>query len=936
MGISKGFSAWIDRLRFWKSRIAGRDGRNRSTGLARQRFQPGVEILEDRCLPSAGLINAAVTPPQADGDNRPTQFGSADALKQYLIDQAVQQYSYLLGQPYQWYYFDALFPIVFASAAESAASAFSTGGSPTYSTTNTQVAGVDEGDTVKTDGKYLYLLSNGTLDILNAWPATSLQSLSVTALPGNPLAEYLDGDRLTVIIQEYPYAEYPYAEYPYAEYPYAEYPYAEYPYAEYPYAEYPYALYTLAEPGGFFPPNFLGGNTDVKVIVYDVSNRAAPTIVQETTLDGSYNSSRAIGNTVYVALNDTLPSLPAPQYTFVGNSIDSVGVYQTEAEYRAMLEAIPLDSVLPHYTTDYANAMGKHEFTGLLTAPADIYQAGVAGDNNLVSLVSFDVAGDSAAAGPKHSVSLLTSYSATLYAAPDNFYLVTNRWSDDSNWTFIDKLSLGRGDIALTATGRVPGTILNQFSIGENGAYLDIATTSGGEEIKTDSGWTWNTGNNLYVLAENGNALDVVGKLENLAHGESIFAVRFLGDRAFISTFERRDPLFAIDLSDPTDPVVAGKLEVSGYTAYLQAIDATHLLGIGANVDATTGNVLGVEISLFDVTDLNNPTLISRYDVSPNGWSWSNAAYDYHAIAYYPEFQALALPVSGQTEVTAPDGSIQWIYQTGLLVLRVDPAGTLSLQGEVSDASAIQRGVFIGNMLYAASSTSVQAFSLADLNTQVAQVQLPAPVYVNWEWWGPILSLPIVVAPVYLSGKSDGGTVDVFSPVPPADSTSPSGPSPVLMPTNTEGKTPGAGNVPAAMSAPGNLAEAVVGLASLTPTYPPANLPNFTSVGVTSPSPMATSQTISPSLFSLGAGQDTKLTLPLDAENSDIETQQAPTTLLEPFDDAGSLLGQDGRDFWQPSVLCAAFSAAEKSDFPVGIDFPFLVFDPPAASTKRQ
>ncbi len=148
-------------------------------------------------------VDAIVTRLGADNDIRPTQFGSEDAFRQYLIDQAIQQYSYLFGQPYYPPNYYPFGPIALASSAPIQTAAVSDGNS-SYSTTNTQVAGVDEGDTVKTDGQYLYLLSNGNLVIMNAWPAADLQTLSVTSLTGNPLVEYLDGDRLTVITQQYP------------------------------------------------------------------------------------------------------------------------------------------------------------------------------------------------------------------------------------------------------------------------------------------------------------------------------------------------------------------------------------------------------------------------------------------------------------------------------------------------------------------------------------------------------------------------------------------------------------------------------------------------------------------------------------------------------------------------------------------------------------
>ncbi len=426
---------------------------------------------------------------------------------------------------------------------------------------------------------------------------------------------------------------------------------------------------------------------------------------------------RAVGTTVYVALNNNLYGLPGPIYTVQGDMI----VYETEAQYRASMEALPLDALLPHSTT----MVNGQPVTQLLSSAADIYQAGVAADTNLLSVVSLDLNGT--VAGPTHSVSFLTSYNATLYAASDNFYLVTSRWSYVNTWTFIDKLSLANDGIDLTATGQVLGSIVNQFSMGEDGAYFDIATTSGG----------WGDGsadksNNVFVLAENDHALDIVGRLENIAPGESITSVRFLGARGFVSTFYQRDPLFALDLSDPANPRIAGELQLPGYTSYLQLLDSTHLLGVGQEPGSTTGWNWGVVITLYDITDLNNPTVLSQYHVSAVGWSWSAAAYDYHAITYYPEYQALTLPVTTSVQVTNGTDT-QWIYQSSELVFHVDSTG-LNYQGRVNDVSTISRGVFINNTLYTISDTSIQVHSLDNLTQLVAQAPLPPPVY--YFWWG--------------------------------------------------------------------------------------------------------------------------------------------------------------------------------------------------------
>src|SRR5262249_8056647 len=144
---------------------------------------------------------AIVTRLQADSDLRPQQFGSVDAYRQFLIDQAVRNYSYIFGQTiYPYYYGGPIFATSGSLELEGQAALLTTtagvattvAGDTTFSKTNVQVAGVDEADIVKTDGRYLYVLANDKLSILAAWPAADLQSLSVTALEGGAVGEFLD------------------------------------------------------------------------------------------------------------------------------------------------------------------------------------------------------------------------------------------------------------------------------------------------------------------------------------------------------------------------------------------------------------------------------------------------------------------------------------------------------------------------------------------------------------------------------------------------------------------------------------------------------------------------------------------------------------------------------------------------------------------------
>jgi len=186
----------------------------------------------------------------------------------------------------------------------------------------------------------------------------------------------------------------------------------------------------------------------------------------------------------------------------------------------------------------------------------------------------------------------------------------------------------------------------------EYNGYFRIATTS--YNYNQTSWWTGTPENNLYVLNSD---LNLVGKLENLAAGETLHAARFVGDRCYLDTFLQVDPLFVVDLSQPAKPQVLGNLTIPGYSDYLQPYDSTHLIGIGQDVNASIDAdkiheagavyytaILGLKVSLFDVTDVANPKEMSSYVIGDRGTT-SEALSDPKALLFDASRNLLVLPV---------------------------------------------------------------------------------------------------------------------------------------------------------------------------------------------------------------------------------------------------------------------------------------------------
>jgi hypothetical protein len=191
-------------------------------------------------------------------------------------------------------------------------------------------------------------------------------------------------------------------------------------------------------------------------------------------------------------------------------------------------------------------------------------------------------------------------------------------------------------------------------------------------------------------------------------------------------TFEVIDPLFTLDLSDPTDPRVVGELEVTGYSSYLHPVDADHLLAVG--MEATDeGRILGLAVSVFDVSDFANPTLAHRYLIEDqsNMWSWSEALYDHHAFTFH----------RGVLSIPAYVRSGQQLF-AGLLVMAVDADDGIWEIGRVnhgvlppcrSSHVVMRRSVYIEEFLFALSSRGLSVSTLANPELFLRLVSLCGP-----------------------------------------------------------------------------------------------------------------------------------------------------------------------------------------------------------------
>jgi len=348
--------------------------------------------------------------------------------------------------------------------------------------------------------------------------------------------------------------------------------------------------------------------------------------------------------------------------------------------------------------------------------------------------------------------SYLLGYTSTLYVSQDNIYmafqkpvatpempvagktLVTSaiRQQSTEETTAIYRFAIAGGQVRFTAGGEVPGHLLNQFSMDESGGDLRVATTVEGY----GNGGPYEY-NNVFVLDR---GMKTVGSLKYIAPGEKIYSTRFLGDRLYMVTFRRIDPLFVVDLSDPTNPGILGKLKIPGYSDYLHPYDATHIIGLGKETGTNDwGGVStsGLKLALFDVSDVNHPTEVDHVEIGDAG-SDSEALRDHKAFLFSREKNLLVIPVREVQDIPLKgmySTSSQKVWQ-GAYAFSVSPSAGFTLRGRIThsddDSSgyywgsgdAVKRSLYIGDVLYTLSSDEIIATSLATMNP-VREIPLP-------------------------------------------------------------------------------------------------------------------------------------------------------------------------------------------------------------------
>jgi inhibitor of cysteine peptidase len=588
-----------------------------------------------------------------------------------------------------------------AESAPQAVTSDAAASSGDFSQTNVQVEGVDEADWAKTDGKYIYQISQSRLqvvDIANPKAPKLMATINFATDEGYyPQEMYTDGTRLIVIGQDqllWP-------------------------------AVTPKPAQSSSNPQGKMSAAMASDarmaiwpnpyRSTVKTIVYDLSTVSKPKKVREMELEGNYISSRKIGGAVYIVTNKYNNIYPIIQG-------DKASTESAMAEFKPV----------------YSDTAGSGKVQQLSLGQLRYFPNSP--DTSTLMIGAFDLNKPE----KPMQVSAYLGSGQTIYASLNHLYIAVGKYTfmgeQTKQETQIYKFGLDQGTVTYKGEGLVPGTILNQFSLDEHDGAFRIATTSGN---------MWATGeatskNNLYVLDDQ---LKRVGSLEGLAPGERIYSVRFMGNRAYMVTFRNVDPLFVIDLKNVTQPKVLGELKIPGYSDYLHPYDENHIIGFGKETielpskgwgpDETMAFYQGLKIAMFDVSNVSKPKEKFKEIIGDRGTN-SELLYNHKALLFSKEKNLMAFPVElmeipNKTEIVKEGMPTygQFKFQ-GAYIYGIDLKKGFQLRGQITHLSkddltkagmygydyskTVRRILYAGNTLYTLSDHMLKANDFSTLN----------------------------------------------------------------------------------------------------------------------------------------------------------------------------------------------------------------------------
>lgn len=594
-----------------------------------------------------------------------------------------------------------------------------------FSSTNVQVQNIDELDIIKTDGEYIYTTTKDSFFIIQANPAEDAQIIFNKTLNNTISGMFIHENILAIT-----------------------------------------GIVKDSEELNDLGLNSFSGLSFLNL--YDVSIKEEPKLVKSFKFDGNYFNARLLDGIMYLSTNFNPYQRPTPMPIIVTNGVRKTlspkDIYFFEHEYNnpsfVGIYSIDLnslnkiDSIILTLDNNQNLYMSHNNIYVSFEERINIYEL----ENdfltkkiipklsrndidyiNRVKAVDNDILNERE---KKNKIlTLINRFISQLDSTEQNKIRDEVRLEVKEHtktlkyleYTIINKISTDNGVLNFVATNKIPGRVYGQFAFDEHENFLRVTTTLSNGALMNEEYDVFNwqlrspSQNNVYVLDEN---LNLVGSLEGLAPTESIYSARYVEDRLYLVTFREVDPFFVIDLSDPRNLTELGELKITGYSRYLHPYDKNTVIGIGRE-GTETGRILGLKVSLFDVSNVSNPIELTTYIADDR--ITSGAEWEHKAFLFSKEKELLVLPIEqfSYRFDTEPDNF------AGTLVFKINkeeisPKGIIMHSQGTNTRTFVERALYINNYLFTKSTNllrinkldSLQAIKNITLTTQTNDIPL--------------------------------------------------------------------------------------------------------------------------------------------------------------------------------------------------------------------
>lgn len=530
-------------------------------------------------------------------------------------------------------------------------------GGKDYSTTNLQMEGVDESDIAKIDGSYIYTVEDKYIvitDIRDGKLEEVTRFLPKDCGAADRVMEiYVDGDQLILVVQGY--------ETSLGESSKAG---SDKENSDKESSDEEIAVSDASEDSAFCYK--MNGKSTTQIQVYSIVDRKNPEFEGRLIQDGYYNTSRKIGDVVYLFTQYNMTS-DVTSYVEKKHGVEDL----KEGNGVSSLA----EAVIP-------------KVNGEKVAASEIYLPESSGESGIL-VSSLDVNKPDKVLDSK----LVISGYAQTYISKDALYLYEEDY-DGAMITNIAKFALDEGRISGVAAAAVSGYVRDTFAINASDGYLRVLTTDYSTEDEVNA---------LYILDEN---MKLTGQLTGIAPGEEIYAARFMGNTGYFVTYRNTDPLFTVDLSDPAKPEIIGELKVTGFSEYLHFWDDTHLLGIGYESDEKTGNIENIKLSMFNIENPGEVTEEAKLVLKDV--DYSEALYDYKSVIISKDKNLIGLVCEDYSSSRTKQTYQIYSYENG----------TFKKQAEIPDINGVNyenvRGMYSGNVFYLWINDNITSYDMTD------------------------------------------------------------------------------------------------------------------------------------------------------------------------------------------------------------------------------